>query len=107
MLYQKYIAKAIGCAKNGTAHGERTYTFVVDYGQNVELPVFNLEQPGMTYYFSPLSVYNLGVVSHAHVYKTKESREHMMSHVYHEGVARKGANNVASLLMKTPQREHS
>ena len=33
-------------------HSERTYTFVVDYGQNMSLPIFNSQQPGATYYFS-------------------------------------------------------
>ncbi len=47
-------------------HSERTYTFVVDYGQNMELPVFNSQQAGATYYFSPMKVNNLGMVDHAH-----------------------------------------
>ncbi len=48
-------------------HSEKVYTFVVDYGQNMELPSYNSEQPGCTYYFSPLTVFNLGVVNHAHM----------------------------------------
>ena len=82
-------------------HSERTYTVVVDYGQNMELQVYNLQQPGCTYYFSPLSVYNLGVVNHAHVYGDGRVCEHMHCHVYHEGIGKKGANNVASLIVKT------
>ena len=38
-------------------HSESVYTFVVDYGENMELPSYNAEQPGCTYYYSPLSVY--------------------------------------------------
>ena len=67
----------------------------------MELPVFNDNQPGCTYYYSPLGVYNLGVVNHAHDYGSGEIKEHMYAHVYHEGDGKKGANNVASLIMKT------
>jgi hypothetical protein len=67
----------------------------------MELPVYNKEQPGITYYYSPLSIYNLGMVDHAHVYVDGRITEHMHCHVYHEGVGKKGANNVASLIVKT------
>ena len=67
----------------------------------MELSVFNDNQPGCTYYYSPLGVYNLGVVNHAHDYGTGEFKEHIYAHVYHEGDGKKGANNVASLIMKT------
>ncbi len=84
-------------------HWVRRYTFVVDYRQNVELPVCNKEQPGCTYYFSPMSIYNLGVVDHAHVYDDGWVSEHVHCHVNTEGVGKKGANNVVSLIMKTLQ----
>ena len=74
---------------------------MVDYGQNMELPIFNMEQLGCTYYYSPLSVYNLGVVEHAHKYNNGTVTEHMHCHVYNEGVGKKGANNVSSLIIKT------
>jgi hypothetical protein len=51
-------------------HNERIYTFVVAYGQNMELPIFNKVQPDCTYYYSPMTVNNLGIVDHAHKYKT-------------------------------------
>jgi hypothetical protein len=41
---------------------ERTYTFVCDFAQNMYLPNFAAEQPGATYYFSPLNVYPFGIV---------------------------------------------
>ena len=102
-LYQRVVRKAINSAKNNLPHKDSTYTFVVDYGQNMSLPSFNKEQPGVVYYYSPLSVYNLGVVNHAHVYDgdLTNPREHMHAHVYHEGTAKKGMNNVCSLIMKT------
>ena len=41
------------------------------------------------------------MVDHAHVYDGGRVTEHMHCHVYHEGVGKKGANNVALLIMKT------
>jgi ribosome-binding protein aMBF1 (putative translation factor) len=66
-LYQAKLADAVADANGVKDHAERRYTFVVDYGQNMELPVYNKEQPGITYYYSPLSIYYLGIVDHAHV----------------------------------------
>ena len=100
-LYKAKVADAVADATKGKDHAERRYTFIVDYGQNMELPVYNKEQPGITYYYSPLSIYNLGIVDHAHVYVDGRVTEHMHCHVYHEGVGKKGANNVASLIVKT------
>ena len=101
LLYQQKVAEAVEDAKVGRTHRERRYTFVVDYGQNMELPIFNKEQPGVTYYYSPLSIYNLGIVDHAHDYGGGDIKEHLHCQVYHEGVGKKGANNVSSLIIKT------
>ena len=46
--------------------------FAVDYGQNMELPMYNSQQPGVMYYYSPLSIYNLGMVDHVHDYGNGE-----------------------------------
>ena len=67
----------------------------------MDLPVFNSQQPGVTYYFSPMTVNNLGMVDNAHKYLDGKVGEHMHCHVYTDAVGRKGANNVASLIMKT------
>jgi hypothetical protein len=67
-------------------HSERTYTFVVDYGQNMELPIFNKEQPGCTYYYSPMTVNVLGMVDHAHKYPNGTVSEHMHCHAHHENI---------------------
>jgi hypothetical protein len=105
-LYNSYIIQAIEDAKLDKDHGWRTYCLVVDYGQNMELPLFKQSQPGATYYFSPLSVYNLGVVDHAHIYEDfDQPTHHMDAHVYHEGVGKKGSNCVASLILKTLYRK--
>jgi hypothetical protein len=67
-FYQEMVANAVADAKADKDHSLWQYTFVVYYGQNMELPVYNKEQPGIMYYHSPLSIYNLGIVDHAHVY---------------------------------------
>jgi hypothetical protein len=85
-------------------HLEKVYTFVVNYEQNMELPSYNSEQPSCAYYFSPLTVFNLGVVNHAHAYNDGRVSKHMHAHLYHEGVGKKGVNNVASLIIKTLRR---
>jgi hypothetical protein len=100
-LNQAKVADAVADATAEKEHSVRRYTFVVDYGQNMELPVYNKEQPGCMYYFSPMSIYNLGVVDHAHVYNDGQVSEHLHCHGYTEDVGKKGANNVASLIMKT------
>ena len=102
-LYQRVVRKARDDAIQNKPHKLKSYAFVVDYRQNMSLPSFNSEQPGTVYYYSPLNIYNLGVVDHAHIYdgKAGDPKEHMYAHVYHVGVAKKGMNNVCSLIMKT------
>lgn len=63
--------------------------------------VYNKEQPGVTYYYSPLTIFNLGMVDQANLQDDGEIKDHMYCHVYHEGVGQKGANNVCSLVVKT------
>jgi hypothetical protein len=98
-LYQAHVAEAMGDAT--VEHSERTYTFIIDYGQNMEIPVFNEEQLGPAYYFSSVSVYNVGVVHHAYVYDNGMTGKNMYGHVYNNEVGKKGVNNVASLIVKT------
>ena len=100
-LYQQKMEDAQRDASEGKEHTETTYTYVVDFGKNMEMPIYNSQQPGCTYYYSPLSVYNLGMVDHAYEYDDGTISEHMFAHVYNEGVGKKGANNVASLIVKT------
>ena len=64
-------------------------------------PSFHKEQPGKAHYYSSMSVYNFGVVDHGHQYPNVTVAEHLYTHVYHEGMGKKGANNVVSLLLKT------
>jgi len=101
LLYRFYVNKAIKDATANIPHSDHTYTFVVDYGQNMELPVYHDQQPGVSYYYSLLGIYNCGIVNHAHVCENGDVREHMHAYVYHEGVGKKGANNVVSIIIKT------
>ena len=71
---------------------ERRYTFCGDYCQNMDLPHFGSEQPGETYYYSPLNISCFGLVDH--------STDVLSAYVYSEAVGRKGGNNVASLIYK-------
>ena len=68
-----------------------TITLVVDYCQNLDLPHLGGEQPGGTYYYSPIWLYCLGIVNVA--------EEMLYAYVYQECSAKKGANNVASCIM--------
>lgn len=88
-LYQKKVELAVAAARDSVDHSEMVYTLVVDYGQNMELPSYRKEQPGVTFYYSPMGVYNLGVVNHAHVYNDGRVSEHMHAHVYQRGWERR------------------
>ncbi len=66
-LYKSLVGKSKTYAKSNVCHSEKSYTFVVYYGQNMEMPSFGANYPGDTYYFTPI-VYNPGVVNCAHVY---------------------------------------
>jgi hypothetical protein len=57
----------------------------------MELPFFGSSQPGDTCYFSALKINVFDIVD-CSIFGGKLS-----AHVYHEGVGKKGGNNVASL----------
>ena len=63
---------------------------VSDYAQTMDIPHFGGEQPGLTYYYSPVNVNVFGCVDYA--------TEHMEAFLYHEGEGKKGGNNVVSLI---------
>jgi hypothetical protein len=70
---------------------ERVVCLVADYAQNMSIPNFAGEQPCATYYYSPLNCYVFGVVD--------ASVDVLSAWMYTEEHAKKGGNNVASLLM--------
>jgi hypothetical protein len=59
------------------------------------LPYFGESQPGDTYYFTPLNIYNHGVVD------ASDEHDRLYCHTYQEGDGKKGGYKVASLVMKT------
>ena len=69
----------------------------------MQCPCYNSKQPGCTYYYTSLNVFNFGVVDHSHDYGNGTIGNHMYCHVYHEGIGKKGGTNVASLIVKTLQ----
>jgi hypothetical protein len=74
-------------------HSERRHCFVMDYSQNLDIPHFGDEQPGETYYYSPLSVYCFGTID------CSTLPEKMHALIYTEGEGKKGGNNVSSLIL--------
>ena len=80
-------------ANESTPHAERIYCIVVDYCMNLAVPYFGSEQPGETYYYSPLNVFLLGIVD-------VSNNDHLHAFTYTEGEGKKGGNNVASLIYK-------
>lgn len=65
-------------------------------GQNLSLPNFAGEQPGDTYYFSPISVNLFGVVDCA----TCDHHDRMNTYIWPEYEGDRGANNICSCLLK-------
>ena len=104
VLYQEKEKKARDDVKNEVPHSERSVCVSADFGQNQEVPCFNSKQPGCTYYYSPLTINNFGVVDHSHKYENGTIGNHMYCHVYHEGIGKKGGTNVASLLVHPSQK---
>jgi hypothetical protein len=67
---------------------------IADFCQNLSVPYFGGEQPGETYYYSPLFVYIFGICD------VTGPRARLHAYGYHEGEGGKGGNNVASLLLR-------
>jgi len=88
------MAQAAADDSNDVPWGERHDCFIADFCQNMECPYFGASQPGDTYYMSPRSVFCFGVSN------TGRKDHFLNAYIYLEGEAKKGGNNVASLLMK-------
>ena len=74
----------------------RRKVLTIDMGQNLNLPNFEGEQPGDTYYLSPLTVLLFGVVNNA----TEDGMDRMNAYTWQEFEGDRGANNIASCLLK-------
>jgi len=75
-------------------NSDKVWTFVADYAQNMYIPNFSQEQPGETYYYSPMNAYVFGVAC------TSYTPTKLVAHVYLEDQSGKGSNNVTSLLYR-------
>ena len=64
-------------------------------GQNLCLPNFEAEQPGDTFYLSPLTVLLFGVVNNA----SEDGMDRMNAYIWREFEGDRGANNIASCLL--------
>jgi hypothetical protein len=80
LLFIKKKEDAKRDAKANIKQDARVYTFVADFAQNMYVPNFSAEQPGATYYYSPLNVYPFGVVD------CGTDPSEMTAHVYYEGM---------------------
>ena len=78
---------------NVLSQDEKTVlTLTIDMAQNLEVPHFGSNQPGDSYYLSPLIVYVFGVVNNA--------TDFMHAFVWNEGDGDRGMNNIVSCLHK-------
>jgi hypothetical protein len=68
----------------------------IDTGQNLCLPNFEGDQPGDTYYMSPLTVYLFGVVDNS----PQNGGDQMNAFIWQEFEGDRGANNIASCLLR-------
>ena len=93
---REYVSSLRGVAVLENAanlpHNERTYLYYFDYAQNVQCPQFGGEQPGETYYYSPLNVNVFGIVD------SNTQTEKLVAYCYHEGEGGKGGDNVNTML---------
>ena len=67
-------------------------------GQNLCLPNFAGEQPGATYYLTPLTVLLFGIVDNAPL--EEDGIERMDAFIWREFEGDRGANNIVSRLVK-------
>lgn len=88
----KNIAVQSNSAESDTPHSQRTYLFYFDYAQNVQCPQFGSEQPGETYYYSPLNINVFGIVD------SNGDTEALTAYCFHEGHGAKGGDSVTSML---------
>ena len=66
-------------------------TLDLDYCKNLDIPHLGEEQSGDTYYFSPGWIYCLGIVD--------VTRDQLYVYICDEASAKKGTNNIASILL--------
>ena len=77
----EHLQQSCNDAINGTACSDISYTFVIDFMMNMQVPWFGGEQPSETYHFSAKAIYLLGMVEefshHDKHKKVNSSHVHM------------------------------
>jgi hypothetical protein len=91
---QKATEAAILCCSLEAVHKDREYVIMCDYAQNMPLPHYGGEQPGEIYYFSPMTINLFGI------FNLSLSPNKVNCYAYREFTAKKGSNNVASIMMR-------
>ena len=76
---------------------QRNHCLTIDMGQNLGLPNFEAEQVGDTYYLSPLTIFVFGVNDDS---RPGGISDKMNVYIWSEGSGKRGANNIASCLLK-------
>jgi hypothetical protein len=73
---------------------QQVHSYTGDYCQNAGMPHMGSDQPGETYYYSALIVPIFGIAEPS----IGPENDHLHAFVYYEHEAKKGGNNVCSLL---------
>jgi hypothetical protein len=87
-------------ADRNKQNSERSFCFTADYCQNLYVPNFAGEQPGETYYISPVNAFTFGVADNSQRPTT------LAAYCYLEDSGKKGGNNVCSMLWQEFQRKN-
>jgi hypothetical protein len=94
VMAKERMASAKNETKKNLPDTEMEYTLVCNYAQNMEMPDSCFMQPGKTYYFTPKTINQFGIVD------CNPEKEVLYGYCYGEEGGHKGGNDVASLLMK-------
>jgi hypothetical protein len=97
-LVNRKVAESKQDVTDNRPRSERRITLICDFAQNLYLPNLASEQPGETYYYSPCNSYPFGIVD------SSVPPDELTAYVYYEGDAKKGGNQVASMMMLDLQR---
>jgi hypothetical protein len=73
---------------------QQVHSYTGDYCQNASMPQVGADQPGETYYYSPLIVPIFGIAEP----NLSDENDHLHAYVYYEQEAKKGGNNFCSLI---------
>jgi hypothetical protein len=73
---------------------QQVHSYTGDYCLNVSMPQMGADQPGETYYSSPLIVPIFGIAES----NLSNENDHLHAYLYYKQEAKKGGNNVCSLI---------